>query len=310
MKIVKPLALQPGDTIGVVAPASPGTKLRLERGIRYLEKKGFKVVLGENIYQRRGYLAGTDQERADDLNSMFADKKIKAIFCVRGGYGTIRMLNYLDYGLIRRHPKILIGFSDITSLEFALWSKAGLVSYYGPMVAVDFSSTKVNCFTEKNVGEMLLGNCAVPYTMRRVSNWKIYKKGQAQGRLLGGCLSLINPLIGTAYMPDLKGALLFIEDVNEDPYQIDKAFHQWKHAGILENLAGLIIGKMTKCKVRKPPTLTLDQVIRDMVPYIPGPVVANVDFGHTPCKLTMPNGIMGEIDTRTCSLTLLEKPVK
>lgn len=309
MSTLKPPALRPGDTIGIIAPAGPVNKKKLERGIRYLAAEQFKVVVGKNVYHKWGYLAGTDQERADDINAMFADKRVKAIFCARGGYGTTRLLDYLDYDLIRKNPKILMGFSDITALELAIWHKARLVSYYGPMVAIDFWSKRVP-FTIRNVWKVLQGTVSVPYTFERMSTWHIYKKGRARGLLLGGCLSLIYPLIGTEYLPDFKGALLFIEDVNEDPYQIDKTFHQWKHTGILESLGGLIIGKMTRCTARKPPTLVLDEVIRDIVPYIPGPVVANVDFGHTPGKLTIPNGVRGEIDTKTSALTLLENPVE
>ena len=309
MKTIKPSALQPGDTIGIIAPAGPVTKKAIAQAESYLGSKGYEVVLGKNLFKKRGYLAGTDQQRAYDINRMFADKKIKAVICARGGYGTIRLLDQLDYLLIKNNPKILMGFSDITAMQLAIWSKTGLISFYGPMATIDLNK-KMDRFTERNMWEMLSGNSLVNRALEKRSPWKIYKGGRARGRILGGCFSLIYPLIGTPYQPDFRGAILVIEDIEEDPYLIDKGLHQLKHHGVLRQINGLVIGKMTRCTARKKPTLSLDQVIRDMLPQINGPVAANLDFGHTPAKLTIPIGIKGIIDTRKGLFTLSEKPLK
>jgi muramoyltetrapeptide carboxypeptidase len=306
--IIKPLALLPGSTIGIAAPAGPVNKRKLARGINYLTGLGYRVVVGRHVYRRWGYLAGTDQERADDLNHMFADKRIKAIICARGGYGAIRLLDLLDYRTISRNPKVLMGFSDITALGLAIWARTGLVTFNGPMVSIDLKKG-VNRFTERNIWSILTGKAGKGYVFERRSAWHVVKPGRARGRLLGGCLSLVHPLIGTRYQPDFSGALLFIEDVQEDPYCIDRAFQHLKHAGVLQKLAGLVIGKMTRCVARKGPTFSWQEVIADIARHIPGPVVTNVDFGHIPGKLTIPHGVMAEIDTRTSLWKLLENPV-
>lgn len=309
MKVLKPKALQAGDTIGIVAPAGPVTKKAISGAEKYLVSKGYRVKVGRNLFKKRGYLAGTDRERAADLNVMFADKKVRAIVCARGGYGTIRFLDRLDYRLIRRNPKILIGFSDITALQQAVWARTGLVTFYGPMATIDLK-LNMNRFTENHLWPVLTGKSGKGTGLTGGSAWKIYKGEKCRGRILGGCFSLLYPLIGTPYQPDFRNTILVVEDIEEDPYMIDKGLHQMRHAGILKQLNGLVIGKMTRCVARKKPTLTLDQVIRDLVPYINGPVVADLDFGHTPSKLTVPLGIQGAVDTRKKTFTMLEKPVQ
>jgi muramoyltetrapeptide carboxypeptidase len=308
MNVIKPPALCPNATIGIIAPAGPVNKRKLARGINYFTRQGYRVVLGRHIYRKWGYLAGTDQQRADDINRMFADKRINAIICARGGYGTMRLLDLLDYRAIARNPKILMGFSDITALGLAIWARTGLVTFSGPMASIDFKKG-MDQFTERNVWAMLSGQAGADHVFERKSTWNVLKKGSARGRLLGGCLSLVHPLIGTKYQPDYTGALMFIEDVKEDPYHIDRAFQHLKHAGILQQVAGLVIGKMTKCVAGKGPTLSWQEVVADVVQYVNGPVVTNVDFGHTPGKLTVPVGVGGEIDTAKKIFKISEKPV-
>lgn len=297
-----PKRIEPGDTIGIITPASPPYGKRAEyyqQGLIYLKNRGFRVLEGNFNQLRRGYLAGSDEARAQDLNDMFANPDVKAIFCTRGGYGTVRFLEQVDYDLIRKHPKILVGYSDITSLQLAIWTQTGLVTYSGPMVAVEMGKG-IHPFTENHFWQILTesaSNRELP-APDGLSN-KIYSSGKAVGPLLGGCASLINPLLGTQYMPSLKGAILLLEDIGEESYRLDRYWAQLRLAGILQELAGVILGQFIDCEPdpqTSEPFLTIETLIYDYFVPLNIPIIGNFAYGHGEVKLTIPIGASVVLD--------------
>ena len=250
---IKPAQLSYGATIGIVSPASrPLDDKKYINGIRYLKHLGYKVVESRHVLDSYGYLAGTDPDRVDDLNLMFSDPQIDAIFCSRGGYGSPRIIETIDFETIQNNPKIFVGYSDITSLNLAIWEKTGMVSFPGPMVAVEMGKG-INRFTEQWFWQTLnltapSGLLANPSDMPI----QVFNPGKAKGKLLGGCLSLINVLLGTAYCPDFKGEILIIEDIEEEPYRGDRYLAQLKMAGISYQSAGSILGQFVDCVLSDP----------------------------------------------------------
>jgi len=299
-KLLKPPRLRPGDLIGVVAPASPMKHDRLENGIRYLENLGYKVKLGKRVYHEHGYLAGRDRERADDINKMFRDRRVKAIFCIRGGYGTPRLLPLLDYHAIRNHPKIFVGYSDITALQMAMLRHAGLVTFSGPMVAAEMGKG-IDPFTEENFWRLLthpepFGDLARPGG----GQYQLISRGKASGPLLGGCLSLIVCLVGTRHFPNVKGSIFCVEELGEAPYRLDRMLAQLREAGILQRLRGFVLGQMTDCvPTDNEPSQTLDDLMRDFIAPLKIPAIAGLDYGHVDVKYTLPLGIRAELSARS-----------
>jgi muramoyltetrapeptide carboxypeptidase len=301
---IKPQHLTRGDVVGVIAPASaPPDPKSIERATGVLKELGFKVKLGRNVRQRWGFLAGSDQERASDLMSMFGDKKVKAVVCVRGGYGTARLLPLLDYGLIRRNPKIFVGYSDITSLHCALLVKANLVSFHGPMLNSDFIKPRFPDFTLQS----FLRTVTQPEPARSVcqgykkATVRVLRAGQASGRLVGGNISILCASLGTPYQPRFRGALLFFEDLDEVPYRFDRMLTHLLNAGVLQQVAGVAIGINHNCKDPKAATAkeyrqTLEDVFRERLLPLRVPVVMGLPFGHVPMNATLPMGIRATLD--------------
>lgn len=303
-----PPKLNPGDTIGVIAPASPMRAERLTHGIQYLESRGFRIKLGQHIREVHGYLAGEDLLRSADLNAMFADDTVRAIFCARGGYGSPRILDAIDYKSIRRHPKILVGYSDITAIQLALFKKAELVTFSGPMVAVEMGNG-IDPFTESNFWKMLMAP-APGFRMITNSDSICLRPGRATGRLLGGCLSLICSLLGTPFLPDFKGAILFVEEVGEEPYRIDRMLNQLKLAGILNSVNGIVFGQFPDCAPKSDsPSLTLQQVFAELTADLSIPILMNFPYGHVDAKYTIPVGAEAIINTDDGSLEIPATPV-
>jgi len=237
MKIIKPAKLKTGDVVGIIAPASaPVDPTKLENGIRYIESNGYRIELGKNVNKIEGYLAGTDQERADDLNSMFKNKYVKAIFCLRGGYGASRILDKINYKLIRANPKILVGYSEITALQMAIMQKAGLVTFAGPMVATDFGNG-ITSYTEEFFWRIISSNKKIG-RLKYPDNEKLVSitRGGSSGRIIGGNLSVLAALIGTEYFPDLKSRILMIEEVDELPYKVDRFLNQLRLLKVFKHL--------------------------------------------------------------------------
>ena len=294
MRIIKPKRLKPGDVIGIISPASSTDDItKVNRGVEYLEKLGYRVEVGKNVGQESGYLAGSDAQRIADLHEMFKNKNIKAIFSIRGGYGSGRLLDKIDYKIIRNNPKIFVGYSDINALQMAFFAKTGLITFAGPMVAVDFHD-EVSKFTEEVFWRTITSNRAIG-RIKNPRNEKIYvlNKGRAVGRILGGNLSLLTSLNGTEYFPKLKDAILLLEDINEAPYRIDRMLNQLRLSKVFKQIKGIILGHFVDCIEPDPNkrTFTLNEVIIEYFQGLKIPVVYNLKHGHVKDNITIPYGL-------------------
>lgn len=312
MKVIKPSHLKKGDLIGLISPAStPDNLERINEGVKYFERLGYRVKVGKNVGKYRGYLAGTDEERLEDLHSMFVDKDVKAIFCVRGGYGTIRLLDKINFNLIKKNPKIFVGYSDITALQLAIFQKTGLVTFSGPMAAVDFAG-EVNQFTEEVFWRMVTSTKPIG-KFKNPEGERIccLNKGEAKGILLGGNLSLVVSLLGTPYLPKFEKAILFLEEVEEKPYRIDRFFAQMKLAKIFDKVSGIVLCNFTDCEETDPnkKSLSLNDVIGDYFEKLNKPVVYNLVYGHINPKNTIPIGVKASIDCKKCAVEIIESCV-
>ncbi len=313
MKPVKPKALTHGDVIGLISPSSaPTSQEKIDKGAEYLEGLGYRIKLGKNIRAVRGFLAGTDEERAADVNEMFADKHVKAIIAVRGGYGTPRLLPLIDYQLIKQNPKILVGYSDFSALQLAVFTKTGLVSFSGPMAGVEMFKG-IDPFTEEHFWKMItstkkLGKIHNP----DLRSLKSMGKGKASGVLIGGNLSLIASIAGTPYLPSFKNSILFFEEIEEECYRFDRMMNQLALAGVFKDVKGIIVGELTDIKPsdETKPYLTVDEIIADHLSLLSKPILTGLVYGHVSRKLTMPIGIRATVDAAQCSLSFLEPAVQ
>ncbi len=291
---MKPPPLIPGQSrIAVVAPAGPPSSPEsVRRGIERLTTLGFHVS-EPGPWTPDGYLAGTDSERLAALNDALRDPAIDAIFCVRGGYGTLRLLPDVDYEAARRRPTLVVGYSDITALQLALLARAGMPSLSGPMVAVDWPDLDLDC--ERQFRTLIAGRA--PSLALEGAAMRPLCAGVSRGRLIGGNLTMIARLAGTPYLPALDGAILFVEDVGEAPYRIDGLFAQLRLAGLLERLAGVVLGGFTGYD--DPGDNDPNQVPRILDHYFgnaPYPVAAGLPYGHFPRKIALPIGIEAELN--------------
>jgi muramoyltetrapeptide carboxypeptidase len=316
--LLKPERLCFGDTVGLVAPASaPPDPKAVDRAAAALEKFGFKPKLAKNVRARLGFLAGTDRERAADLMAMFADKKVKAIVCLRGGYGASRILDRLDYEVIRRHPKILAGYSDITSLHCALMKKSGLISIHAPMWNGALADPKVPDFTRKSFFRTVMeakpsGGVCENYDGKTVS---ILRGGSVEGRLIGGNLSLICASLGTPFAPAFEGKILFFEDVSEKPYRLDRMLTQLWNAGIFSQVAGVAVGVNSDChdpdaKPGGEYRQSGADVVKERLSKLRVPVVTGLPFGHVDLNATIPVGVRARLDGQRGDLIVTESAVK
>lgn len=311
--MLTPPRLRRGDCIGIAAPAGPVSDPQvLDRGVRYLESLGYTVAVGRHVLRTHGYLAGRDEDRTADLNMMLADRRIRAVIALRGGYGSTRILPRVDFAAARRDPKIIAGYSDLTALLLAFWTRCRLVTFHGPMLASDFGGA-VDPFTEEHFWTILTSGRAPSFsTSLKTPEVRVLVGGRAEGRLLGGNLSLIVSLIGTPFAPVVTGALLFLEEVGEEPYRIDRMLTQLRNAGVLRNAAGLLAGRFTDCVPvnRKRPSLTTEQVLADAATALGRPSLSGLPFGHVTSKLTLPVGVRARMDAGRRTLVLLEPPVR
>ena len=312
MKIIKPKKLLKGDVIGIISPASsPDDLLKIESGVKYLEKLGYRTEIGKNVGKYHGYLAGTDEERLDDFHYMFKNKNVKAIMCVRGGYGSPRLLDRIDFKLIGKNPKIFIGYSDITALQLAIFQKTGLVTFAGPMLAVDFSD-EVSKYTEEMFWQLITSNKKYG-KIDLPDDEKIFSlvKGNAKSRIVGGNLALITSLVGSEYLPAMKDKILFIEEVGEMPYRIDRMLNQLKISKILHQVKGIILGAFIDCNETDPTkrTLTLGEVISDYFENLDIPVIYNFKHGHIKDSATIPFGTMIKLNASRNYVEIAENAV-
>lgn len=311
MTPLPPPRLRRGDVIGLVAPASPPARHDIvERSVRYLEGLGYRVHVADHLEARHGFSAGTDEQRASDVNALFADRRVAALFAIRGGNGCCRLLKRLDYAVIRRHPKIFVGYSDLTFLQLALWRKTGLITFSGPMPGVEFWSNP-DPFTEEAFWDLLTSRRS-RRTLPQPENPtpRTLRSGTTEGRLLGGCFSLVVSLLGTPFQPDFRQSLLFVEDVREELHRIHRMFSHLDNAGILDRLAGILVGQFTQANPEpKEPHLSLDQIFDETLATFRGPVLTHLAYGHIPRKMTLPQGVRARLDATRQRLTLLESPV-
>jgi muramoyltetrapeptide carboxypeptidase len=313
MNTLKPQRLKKGDLIGIISPASaPFDFKRINKGISYLEKLGYRVKEGKYIRQEYGYLAAKDEDRISDIHDMFLDKEVKAIFCTRGGYGTPRILNKINYSIIKNNPKIFAGYSDITALQLAIYKKTGLISFSGAMLAVELfkemDPKSEEMFWKLLTSKSKIGMIKNPDGIDFQSN----NNGSAEGILLGGNLSMIMSIFGTEYCPSFKNSIFIFEDVEEEPYRIDRFLSQLRNSKTLEQISGMMVGSMTDCvpKDATKPTLTLDQVFNDYLSELKIPIISNVEYGHVPVKTTIPFGIKTKIDAKKKTVEFLESAVQ
>lgn len=321
LDLVKPKALRPGSSIGIIAPASNVYELEdINMGKETIESLGYRVVLGSNIKKQYGYLAGSDAERAADVNEMFARNDVDGIICLRGGWGCMRILPLLDYDLIRKNPKVLMGYSDITSLLLAVYKHAGVVTFHGPVVLSTFSDYTMGYMNRAIVSTTTIGaikNPALRNGEKVEKENRILKlgKGRGTGPLVGGNLSLVVSSLGTPFEVDLRGKILFLEEVGEEPYRVDRMLtHLWL-TGKLQELAGLVIGKLTDCKPSeyKPgysQTLSVEEILRTRIEPLGIPALYGMMIGHIKDKVTMPLGINATIDADAGTLTINENAVR
>lgn len=312
-KLVWPKRLSPGDTVMLIAPAGPVERDQVIRFKDHIEQRGYKVKMRDDVFDVEGYLAGSDQRRAEEFNEAFSDPQVDGVLAVRGGYGCMRMMPLVDWDVVKKNPKLLLGFSDITALHAGM-NKAGIVSFHGPGPASGLGSKEgPTDFTAKYVVRAVEATPAGPYVVEvpeSVSKVESFGKGKATGRLVGGNLSLISALEGTPYAIDTQDAILMIEDVNEAPYRIDRMVQQLKLAGKLDHLKGVVLGKFTEDFVRED-KLTDDKrfdttgVLRQYFENLGVPVLVNYPIGHFPQNCTVPLGGEVEIDADAKTLKIL-----
>ena len=310
MKILKAPRLRRGDLIGLVAPAGPLFPVdRIERGVRYLEGQGYRVVVGSGAVLVEGYLAGSDTQRLSDLNGMLRNPAVRMVMALRGGYGTMRLLDGIDYAAVRRDPKIIVGFSDLTALQSALWRRCGLITFVGPMAAVEFAQSSPDPFTEESFWRNVTSARAQGTIETPELSWS--KSGQAEGRLVGGNLALIAGLQGTRYAVDFKNNILLLEEVDEAPYRVDRMLQQLRLAGALKQSAGIMLGAFTGCdpKDSAKPSRSLLEVLAELDADCPGPVATGLPHGHVARKLTLPLGTVVRLKGSTARIVLTESGV-
>ncbi|MBW1943081.1 MAG: LD-carboxypeptidase [Deltaproteobacteria bacterium] len=297
--LVKPDRIHRGDRIGIVAPGGPVTREELQPGIRFLESRGYSISSAPHLYAQKGYLAGDDENRLQDLHMMFKDPEVKAILCARGGYGTLRLLDKIDYSLIRDNPKIIAGYSDITALLLALYKMNGLVTFHGPLVKDLTKNENRNMTTFL---ELVTSEGPMELDLHETT---CLRQGRAVGPLLGGNLTLISHLVGTPYMPSLRGAILFIEDRGEPLYRIDRMLTHLHLGGILKDLAGLIAGQFED----RGDDSDIGHLLKERTYDTGIPVVTGLPLGHGDLNLPLPVGLRGSLDTEKMTLSVLEPSV-
>jgi muramoyltetrapeptide carboxypeptidase len=297
---IKPPRLEKGDRIGIVAPAGPVLQDEIQPGLDFLESLGFEPVCSPHLYDQKGYLAGEDKARVKDLHAMFREKKIKAVLCARGGYGTQRVLQKLDYGLFSRNPKIFVGYSDITALLFALFKKSGLITLHGPVLRDLLKGEG------RNAALLLKLMTSEELTTVNFSSGTAVKEGRAEGVVLGGNLSLICHLVGTPFLPSFKGKLLFIEEKGEPLYRIDRMLTHLLLSGELEKCAGLMVGTLEECG---DPSSVID-LIKERCSRLNMPILSGLPVGHGEHNVALPIGVRAVLDTRTMSLAFKEPCVR
>ena len=313
--VIKPKRLAPGDTVGLVLPATEAmSQDEITFARQQMEAIGFQVVIGAHAYDKWGYFAGHDRDRADDINRMFADDRVAGIVCYTGGWGSPRVLPYLDFDLIARKPKVFIGYSDITALLNPIHQRTGLVTFHGPVGESVFDPYTLDNFKRVVMTPEAPGLLQPPpkkadELVDRINRIIKLAPGKASGRLAGGNLTMIATLMGTPYELDTAGAIVFLEDVDEELYRIDRMLTQLALGGEFTRMAGFVFGRCTKCTF-KGPTLSLEEILRDRFGSLPVPAISGLSFGHLEQKLVMPIGIQATVDADAGTVSIDEAAVQ
>jgi len=325
MEPIYPRALRRGDTIGLIAPASTPKRARIEKASEHLAEMGFHVKCYRDLYQEHGYLAGDDATRAAELMSAFADPEVSAIFPARGGTGITRILGLLDYQIIRKHPKVFVGYSDNTALHLALQSQTGLVTFHGPHpmdglgAAEGLSELSARTYWRAFQHEQYFdeggaeqpNGYLVPLTENEQASLTTLHPGTARGRLVGGNLALIVALMGTPYEINTAGNILLLEDINEPPYRIDRLLSQLQLAGKLDELAGILLGQFTKCEAPQGDvSLTVAEIFQTYFGNLNIPVLQNFPTGHSRDNVTLPLNVAVELNAYKRTVQVLSNPVE
>ena len=314
---VKPGRIRKGDTIALVAPAGATYETDyLTMAKESLEALGLRPTVGKSVLSRFGYLAGTDQQRAHDINTAFADPEVNGIFCLRGGWGAARLLSLLDFDMIAKNPKVFMGYSDITTLLNAIYQRTGLVTFHGPNGGSPWRD-----FSVSNMRDVLFH--AKPITMdthpknlgtltHRENRTQTIVSGQAQGRLVGGNLTLMTNLLGTPYFPTVDGHILLLEEIGEYIYRCDRMLTQLRNAGVLQRVAGIVLGSFTDCVVEPSGgygTFSLTDIFEQHLVPLKKPTYFGAQFGHIDEKYTLPIGVEAQMDANSHTTRLLEPAV-
>ena len=315
-RVIKPPALKRGDLIGLFNPSGFADDALIQRATVNLEKLGFRVLHGTHLRASRGNTAGTIGQRLTDFHHLIRHREVRALWAARGGSGTAQLLPYIDYGLVARNPKVVIGYSDLTSLLLALYAKSGLVTFHGPVASSGFTP-----FTVSQIEAVLIEGSAShvmstadehakravnePHFVQRVLNG-----GSAEGTLLGGNLSVLTSMVGTPYLPDTRNALLFLEEISEAPYRIDRMLTQLEQSGMLSKVRGAMLGVFVKCEpAAGEESLGLSQALTDHFSARPIPSAYGLSFGHIASQWLLPIGVRARFDADARTVRLLESAV-
>ncbi len=315
--VLLPHALRAGSTVGIVAPASGVSMRDIADGISAMKNWGCKVELGKAITKSNGYLAATDEDRAAEFMEFIERPDIDAILCARGGYGVMRILPMLDFDVIRSHPKIIVGYSDITALVNAVYTRSRVVAFHGPVASSTFDRFTKEYFYNTLFTDTPLGKIADSQEFSNInfseSRLRTIYGGKGHGRLVGGNLTLIASTLGTPYEIDTTDAILFLEEVSEEPYRIDRMLTQLWLAGKLQACKGIALGRFKDCERLRDPgfriSFTLEKVLQERLASLKIPTVYGLPIGHVQSKMTVPIGTMAELDADSGTLSLIEPSV-
>ncbi len=307
---IKPKKLNKGDTIGVISPSGAVKEKKMfENAVKYFETRGYKVKTAPHVLDKKGFLAGEDSHRLSDLENFFRDDEIKAILCSRGGYGAFRILSDINYDLIRNNPKIFVGYSDITALLCNFFRKSGLITFHGPLFVSDFGKDRVDEYTEDSFWRIFGESSEVPLDFPNPFEYHCIKPGKTRGELMGGNLSIICGLLGTPYMPDLTGRILFLEDVGEPLYKIDRMLMQLKLGGVFEKISGLLFAEFSSVSnsdSREENDLAVLDIVSGLAGDLKIPVGYGFPAGHSDKKATFAVGVEYFFNSEEFQLQLTE----
>lgn len=305
--MIKPRSLKANDTIAIVSPASSEQPERFDAANESISKLGFRVVEAAHARGKWNYFAGTDEDRVEDFNKALNDESVNAVFAARGGYGCTRLLPLIDYEACRLHPKVILGGSDMTAILWAIHQKTGLVTFFGPMALQ--INTGMDKFSEGILWRALKGRLVGSVTYPAGYHPLCIRRGAAKGKLIGGCLSLMVSLLGTEYFGEVEGRILFLEEVGEKPYRIDRMLTQLRNAWVFDRISGLLLGDFKDCWEEERDSFTLEEILNQILPQRDLPVMAGLPFGHGAVNMTLPLGVEVEMEADSGRLAFLEEGV-